>query len=90
MNLLASIWHGIEFVATQLVAVVGINLSIEQPSFEILHQLNDSVEIRQYPARIIAETTVELNGSDGTLTPEEASSQAFRRIAGYIFGANLS
>ena len=91
MNILVSFWHGVEFVAAQIVAVVGINLALEQPDHSILDTIGDKIEIRQYSNRIVAETTIDLSGSDaGVITENEASSQGFRLIAGYIFGANIS
>ncbi|MDI9409829.1 MAG: heme-binding protein [Candidatus Pacebacteria bacterium] len=91
MNILQSIWHGVEFVTAQIVAVVGVNLALEEPPYILLDRISDTVEIRQYSNRIVAETTIDLSGGDSpAMTDEEASSQGFRRIAGYIFGANIS
>jgi hypothetical protein len=52
----------------------------EQPSYEVL-QKNGDIELRQYQPRIIA--SVEVPASD-----KDAANQAFRILAGYIFGKN--
>jgi hypothetical protein len=65
-------------LATNFVSVPA--MAIEEPSFQV--RLKDGAfEVRTYGQRIIAETTVE-----GTLS--EASNAGFRKVAGYIFGAN--
>jgi hypothetical protein len=61
-------------------STVGIRVGVEEP----LHSgqsLADGVEIRRYGARVAAQTTVVDN-------EEAARSAGFRRLAGYIFGAN--
>jgi hypothetical protein len=55
-------------------------LAVEEPSYKVLNQYEE-FEIRQYPAYIVAETLV--GGS-----AEDASYNAFSRLAGYIFGGN--
>lgn len=55
-------------------------MAIEEPSYQQIEQDGD-FSLRQYAAVIVAETEV-----DGTL--DQASSAGFRRLAGYIFGAN--
>jgi hypothetical protein len=54
--------------------------AIEEPDYEVIRKL-DSVELRRYAPYVVAE--VVLNAS-----PEEAGSQAFPILAGYIFGKN--
>lgn len=55
---------------------------VEQPKYRVLETV-EGVEVREYPARIVAETV-----ADG---PEQsARNEGFRRIAGYIFGGNKS
>jgi SOUL heme-binding protein len=56
-------------------------VSLEIPKYEILRS-EDDFELRQYPPLIIAETVVE---SDF----DEAGKIGFRRLADYIFGANI-
>lgn len=62
-------------------SVVGIR-TVEQPSYNIIQSLADNVEVRQYGPRLAAETVV----TDEVDT--QARSDAFRRLAGYIFGSN--
>ncbi len=54
--------------------------AIEEPDYEVIRKL-DPVELRQYAPYVVAE--VVLNAS-----AEEAGSQAFPILAGYIFGKN--
>lgn len=58
-------------------------MAIEQPDYTVIDQLGDDVEIRQYDPYIVAETLVANNYSF-----EAAGNEAFRRLAGYIFGNN--
>ena len=60
--------------------VVGVRAGIEEPRHSV-EQMVDGVEIRRYDPRIAAETVV----AD---TEEGARNGGFRRLAGYIFGAN--
>jgi hypothetical protein len=61
-------------------SVVGYRHATEEPSHSA-EKLTRDVEIRRYAARIAAETTVRAD-------EESARSMGFRRLAGYIFGAN--
>lgn len=61
-------------------SVVGYRRGTEEPAYSA-QKLSDAVEIRTYGARIAAQTTV-------TADEEAARSMGFRRLAGYIFGAN--
>lgn len=54
----------------------------EEPKFEVLRKEQD-IEIRQYPAVIAAEVVV-------SGTKDKAANQAFRILAGYIFGKNVA
>lgn len=55
-------------------------MAVEEPPFETV--LDESpFEIRDYPALVVAETT-----ASGAQWP--AAREGFRRLAGYIFGAN--
>ncbi len=56
----------------------GIRSPYEQPKYEIVQRLPEHVEIRQYAARVAAETPVE-QGNEGA---------AFGRLFRYISGAN--
>lgn len=55
-------------------------MAIEEPKFDLVERL-DEVEIRAYAPHLVAETEVE-----GPF--ERAGNEAFRRLAGYIFGGN--
>lgn len=61
-------------------SVVGIRSGTEEPQ-HTTRALGDGVEIRRYAMRIAAETTVAAG-------EESARNAGFRRLAGYIFGAN--
>ena len=68
---------------TLLVALAlpgGKAMATEEPGFELLSK-HDNIELRRYPAFIVAETTVE-----GDM--DAASGKGFRAIADYIFGNN--
>jgi hypothetical protein len=70
--------HRIAALATGL---LGVNvMAIETPKFKLLEKL-DGVEVREYPAFVVAETEVEGEQS-------EVGNEAFSRLAGYIFGKN--
>ena len=60
--------------------IVGIRVGTEEPYFVREATLGD-VEIRRYGPRIAAQTAVKGSGQD-------ARSEGFRRLAGYIFGGN--
>jgi SOUL heme-binding protein len=73
------------------VAVLGIMglmseaYAIEKPKYEILRSVDfggKAIEIRDYAPCLLAETVVEA----GSL--KEASSEGFKRLAGFIFGGN--
>lgn len=55
-------------------------MAIETPKFKQLEKFDD-IELREYPAYVVAETEVEGEQS-------EVGSEAFSRLAGYIFGKN--
>jgi len=59
-------------------SVVGIRAGTEEPVYALLATLDGDVEIRRYEPRLAAQTTVSSNNS----------SEAFRILAGYIFGKN--
>ncbi|OBF12625.1 heme-binding protein [Mycobacterium sp. ACS4054] len=67
-------------VAESLLAVVGVRVGLEEPTYT--HQrITDDVEIRHYGPRIAAETVVDAD-------QHRARDVGFRRLAGYIFGGN--
>jgi hypothetical protein len=71
---------GVSTVWRMATAIFGRRAGTEEPPHEVLAR-QSGIEIRQYRARLAAQTTV-----PGTET--EARYEGFRRLAGYIFGAN--
>lgn len=63
-----------------LLATVGIRVGTEEPH-HLSTPLTGRVQLRRYGPRIAAETTVDAD-------EERARNIGFRRLAGYIFGAN--
>ena len=63
-------------------SVVGIRTGTEEPPYTVVESLG-ALEIREYGPRLAAETTV-------AGTEIATRSEGFRRLAGYIFGANTS
>ncbi|NBT22563.1 MAG: heme-binding protein [Methylocystaceae bacterium] len=61
-------------------AQVKADSDVEHARYSVVSNAGD-IEIRDYPAQIIAETTVSGERSS-------AISEGFRRLAGYIFGGN--
>jgi hypothetical protein len=57
-------------------------MSTEQQRYDVIERIGKNIEIRQYPPRIVAQTTVDANKSDNL------RGDAFRIVAAYIFGAN--
>lgn len=57
-------------------------MATEEPKFELISK-HDHIELRRYPAFIVAETFV-----DGDM--DAASGKGFRAIADYIFGNNVA
>ena len=75
----ARIAAALSAIAVAACSVIGVR-DTEEPAFSVTGHVG-AVEIRQYQARIAAETVVEADEL-------AARSAGFRRIAGYIFGAN--
>ncbi|HYO05325.1 MAG TPA: heme-binding protein [Mycobacterium sp.] len=67
-------------IGESALSIVGVRTGTEEPPHGV-EKLGNGVEIRTYEARIAAETTV-------TAGEEAARNAGFRRLAGYIFGAN--
>jgi hypothetical protein len=66
-----------------LIAAVTLPIqgyAVEEPDFETLRHIN-GVEIRQYAPYVVAEVVLDASA-------EDAGSQAFPILAGYIFGKN--
>jgi len=69
------------FVIVVLWSILGFFSSrVEQVDYTVVKKMN-GYEIREYPAHIVAQTTVQ--GSYG-----ESMGNGFRIVAGYIFGGN--
>ena len=59
---------------------VEVAMAVEEPVFKVMRKDGD-ISVREYPPLIVAETRVE-----GAY--DDVSNEGFRRLAGYIFGAN--
>lgn len=68
-------------VLESAVQTVGVRAGVETPAYRTLMR-DGPVELREYPARVVAETTV--SGPDEMA----ARNAGFRKVAGYIFGDN--
>lgn len=55
--------------------------AIEEPDYEVTRKLGDQIELRQYAPHVVAEVLLQA-------AADEAGSQAFPILAGYIFGKN--
>lgn len=67
-------------LAVALITGTTVARAIEEPKFVVTQQL-DGVEVREYAPYIVAEVVV-------PGPAEDASSQGFKLLAGYIFGKN--
>lgn len=67
-------------LVTTACSTVGIRTGTEEPAYQEVTRIG-AVEIRLYGERIAAQTIVAGNS-------DAARSEGFRRLAGYIFGAN--
>jgi SOUL heme-binding protein len=72
------LWSVVFFVTSTF----GISMSTEQQRYDVIEKIGKDIEIRQYPKRIVAETTVDANNS------ANRRGDAFNIVAAYIFGAN--
>jgi len=85
-SILRQHWKKIAGVAVAVVAlpatIFGLRFGYEHAEYTVTASY-DGFEIRTYGPRLVAEVTVEG-------TPEEATSEGFRILAGYIFGANVA
>jgi len=66
--------------ALLLLGATGVAVAVEQPKYRVEKDYG-SFEVRVYESAIVAETVVTGAFGDGT-------NEGFRRLAGYIFGAN--
>lgn len=65
-------------------SVVGVRAGTEQPKYNVVEQISEDVEVRQYGARVAAQVTVNRRGRSAS------ENAAFGALAGYIFGKNRS
>ena len=82
MAIFQTIYNFFTSVVAAVVSIFGVNMGTEQPRYDVLERIGEDIEIRQYGPRVAAETIVDPSKSDN------ARGDAFRLIAGYIFGAN--
>jgi hypothetical protein len=68
--------------AESIASVVGIRSVYEQPRYEVLQHLGQSVEIRRYEPRVAIEAVIEGGNRD------RAANEAFGLLFRYITGAN--
>ncbi len=65
-----------------LITFLSVNVAaLEQPDYQIVESLSDSIEIREYPAFTVASVAV-------TGDMKSAGNKGFRVLADYIFGNN--
>jgi hypothetical protein len=72
----------VKILAVFMLLYSGVVMAIEEPEFKI-ESKSENYEVRSYGPVLVAETTVEADF-------ESAGNQAFRILAGYIFGGNQS
>ena len=60
----------------------GVRTGTEEPPYTVTEQVG-AVEIRHYGSRVAAQTVLDMDA-------EPARNAGFRRLAGYIFGGNVS
>ncbi len=81
LRTLASLVSGLALAGC---SVFGVRSGYEEPPYEVLDTLAPELEVRRYGVRLAAEAT---GRGD---SPEDARGDAFRVLAGYIFGDNRS
>jgi len=75
--------HTTQWITLLALGLLGTPaMATEEPAFELVAK-HDHIELRRYPALIVAETFVE-----GDM--DAASGKGFRAIADYIFGNNVA
>ena len=58
-----------------------VSQAIEEPTYDVVRQIDEQVELRRYAAYVVAEVVLDATASD-------AGNRAFPILAGYIFGKN--
>lgn len=59
----------------------AVSQAIEEPDYQVVQTLGEQIELRRYAPVVVAEVLLQA-------TPDDAGSQAFPILAGYIFGKN--
>ena len=59
--------------------------AIEEPTYAVVRQIGDQIELRHYAAYAVAEVRLDTTAA---ATAADAGNQAFPILAGYIFGKN--
>lgn len=80
--MLESVFDFFSALGFAVAAIIGVNVGTDEPPYAVVESLSDGIEIRSYPQRIAAETTLDASKSDNP------SGEGFRILAGYIFGGN--
>lgn len=70
----------IRYIFIFIILLQGIGMAIEEPKYTVI-QKYDTFEVREYSSYIVAQTKV-------TGEHEDRGSNAFKTLAGYIFGKN--
>jgi hypothetical protein len=78
---MSRLWSLLSSVFLSACSTFGVRGGYEQPPYKIVAQL-DAVEVRRYGPRLAAEVTVDRGPG------RSAENEAFRLLAGYIFGGN--
>ena len=73
----------VTLIAFGLASPFGFNIGTEEPHYQTIQKLDNDIEIREYDERVAAETIVTGKPAD------QARSEGFEIIAGYIFGKNI-
>ena len=58
-----------------------VSQAIEEPTYDVVRQIDEQVELRRYAAYVVAEVVLDATAND-------AGNRAFPILAGYIFGKN--
>jgi len=77
---MSKFWFYLTTLGDSALSVFGIRGGYEQPRYRVLQTIPPAIEIRQYDARVAAETPV-ASANDGA---------AFERLFRYITGANTT
>jgi effector-binding domain-containing protein len=65
-----------------VIAIFGVNISTEEPRYQVIESLDPQTEIRLYAPRLAAEVSVSQSND------KKLESIAFGKLAAYIFGDN--